>query len=90
MLAIQACNLGQGIDENPVTVNKGVQFCFIRDDGSRNSSSSIEKVCYNSPISSSSSGNFGDFSQLKFNLLNTTEYIQILNQCSVFHNSIAP
>jgi len=90
MLAIQACNLGQGIDENPVTVNKGVQFCFIRDDSSRSSSSSIEKVCYNSPISSSSSGNFGDFSQLKFNLLNTTEYIQILNQCSVFHNSIAP
>ena len=34
MLAIQACNLGQGIDENPVTVNKGVQFCFIRDDSS--------------------------------------------------------
>ena len=68
MLAIQAGNLGQGIDEKPVTVHKGVQFCFITDDSSHSSSSAIYKVCYNSSIGSSISGNLGDFSQLKLNL----------------------
>ena len=56
MLAIQAGNSGQGIDENPVAVNKGVQSWFIID------------VNSNSSISGSISGNLGDFSQLKFNL----------------------
>jgi len=73
-LAIQAGNGGQGIDENSVTVHKGVQFCFIRDDSSRSSSSAINKVCYNLSIGSSISGNLGDFSQLKFNLAFVKHY----------------
>ena len=64
MLAIQAGNSGQGIDENPVAVNKGIQSCFIIDDGTR---TRLHKVCYNSSVSGSISGNLGDFSQLKSN-----------------------
>ena len=71
-LAIQAGNLGQGVDENPVTVHNGVQFCFISDDSSRNSSSAIDKVCCS--ILGSISGKFGDFSQLKFNLAFVKHY----------------
>ena len=66
MLAIQAGNGGQGIDEKPVTVHKSVQSCFITD-GSIGCWVFL-KICYNSSIGSSISGNLGDFSQLKFNL----------------------
>merc|ERR1712129_33853 len=62
MLAIQVGNGGQGIDENPVTVHKGVQFYFIID-GVGSWSGSIHKVCSSSSISDSISGNFCDFSQ---------------------------
>lgn len=74
MLAIQAGNGGQGIDEKPVTVHKGVQSCFITDDSSSNSSSAVYKVCCSSSIGSSISGKFGDFSQLKFNLAFVKHY----------------
>ena len=63
MLAIQAGNSGQGIDENPVTVHKGVQSDFI----SQGVWISVHKVCCRSSISGSISGNLGDFSQLKLN-----------------------
>ena len=64
-LAIQAGNSGQGIDKNPVTVHKGVQSDFIIDGVTSTSNGSIYKVCSSSSISSSISGNLGDFSQLK-------------------------
>ena len=64
MLAIQAGNGSQGIDENPVTVHKGVQSDFI----SEGVWISVHKVCCSSSISVSISGNLGDFSQLKLNL----------------------
>ena len=66
MLAIQAGNSGQGIDENPVTVNKGVQsWCII--DVRCYQTTNVYKVCCSCSISSSISGNLGDFSQLKLN-----------------------
>ena len=73
MLAIQAGNSGQGIDENPVTVHKGVQSDFIIN-GIGYWSGSIHNVCCSSSISGSISGNFGDFSQLKFNLAFVKHY----------------
>ena len=72
ILAIQAGNGGQGVDEKPVTVHKGVQFCFITD-GSIGSRIFL-KICCSSSISGSISGNFGDFSQLKFNLAYVKHY----------------
>ena len=66
ILAIHAGNGGQGIDENPVTVHKGVQSCFILNNIIGRYS--FHKVCCSTSISGSISGNFGDFSQLKFNL----------------------
>ena len=74
MLAIQAGNGSQGIDKNSVTVHKGIQSCFIIDI-SRN----IHKVCCSCSISSSISGNLGDFSQLKLNSAFVINIIQILN-----------
>jgi len=73
MLAIQAGNGSQGIDENPVTVHKGVQFYFIIN-VTRCNSILVSKVCSSSSISSSISGKFGDFSQLKFNLAFVKHY----------------
>jgi len=65
MLAIQAGNGSQGIDEKPVTVHKGVQSCNTSDGVC---CYVIHKICCSISISGSISGNFGDFSQLKFNL----------------------
>ena len=79
MLAIQAGNSGQGIDENPVTVNKGVQSWCIIDVNNRcwEVWAIIYKVGCISSIRSSISGNLGDFSQLKLNLsfVNATKYV---------------
>ena len=65
MLAIQAGNGGQSINENSVTINKGVQSWCIIDINTR---TSVCQVGCSSSISSSISGNLGDFSQLKLNL----------------------
>ena len=72
ILAIQAGNGGQGIDEKSVTVHKSVQSCFITD-GSIGSWVFL-KICCSSSISGSISGNFGDLSQLKFNLAYVKHY----------------
>ena len=72
ILAIHAGNGGQSIDENPVTVHKGVQSCFIAD-GSIGSWVFL-KICCSSSISGGISGQFGDFSQLKFNLAFVKHY----------------
>ena len=72
ILAIQAGNGGQGIDEKSVTVHKSVQSCFITD-GSIGSWVFL-KICCSSSISGSISGNLGDFSQLKFNLTFVKHY----------------
>ena len=66
ILAIHAGDSGQGIDEKSVAIDKGVQSDFIIN-GIGSWSGSIHKVCYNSSVSSSISGNLGDFSQLKLN-----------------------
>ena len=87
ILAIHVGNGGQGIDEKPITVHKGVQSCFILNNIIGRYS--FHKVCCSTSISGSISGNLGDFSQLKLNSAFFKHYsnFEPIDQYPIFHKN---